>query len=59
MKILYVGAFVVSSYSLIEGFTCIPFNPLLGETYEANYFDMGACFFFEKVSLLFHLILLD
>ncbi len=59
MRILYVGAFAVSGYSSTEGRTCKPFNPLLGETYEADYPDMGVRFFSEKVSLLFHLILLD
>jgi hypothetical protein len=59
MRILYVGAFAVSGYSSTEGRTCKPFNPLLGETYEADYPDMGVRFFSEKVSLLSHLILLD
>ncbi|CAM6008123.1 unnamed protein product [Sphagnum balticum] len=50
MRILYVGAFAVSGYSSTEGRTCKPFNPLLGETYEADYPDMGVRFFSEKVS---------
>jgi hypothetical protein len=50
MRILYVGAFAVSGYSSTEGRTCKPFNPLLGETYEADYPDMGVHFFSEKVS---------
>jgi hypothetical protein len=52
MRILYVGAFAVSGYSSTEGRTCKPFNPLLGETYEADYPDMGVRFFSEKVSLV-------
>jgi hypothetical protein len=59
MKILYVGTFVVLGYSSTKGRTCKPFNPFLSETYEVDYPDMGVHFFSEKVSLLFHLILLD
>ncbi|OIW21480.1 hypothetical protein TanjilG_04947 [Lupinus angustifolius] len=50
MRILYVAAFAVSGYASTEGRICKPFNPLLGETYEANFPDKGLRFFSEKVS---------
>ncbi|MQL96553.1 hypothetical protein Taro_029231, partial [Colocasia esculenta] len=50
MRILYVAAFAVSGYASTEGRQCKPFNPLLGETYEADYPDKGLRFFSEKVS---------
>ncbi|XP_047178492.1 oxysterol-binding protein-related protein 1C-like isoform X1 [Vigna umbellata] len=50
MRILYVAAFAVSGYAATEGRICKPFNPLLGETYEAHYPDKGLRFFSEKVS---------
>ncbi|KAL0327318.1 UNVERIFIED_CONTAM: Oxysterol-binding protein-related protein 1D [Sesamum angustifolium] len=40
----------VSGYASTEGRQCKPFNPLLGETYEADYPDKGLRFFSEKVS---------
>ncbi|CAH9108458.1 unnamed protein product [Cuscuta europaea] len=50
MRILNVAAFAVSGYASTEGRQCKPFNPLLGETYEAEYPDKGLKFFSEKVS---------
>ncbi|EXB82467.1 Oxysterol-binding protein-related protein 1D [Morus notabilis] len=50
MRILNVAAFAVSGYASTEGRQCKPFNPLLGETYEADYPDKGVRFFSEKVS---------
>ncbi|KAH1245322.1 Oxysterol-binding protein-related protein 1C [Glycine max] len=50
MRILYVAAFAISGYASTEGRVCKPFNPLLGETYEAHYPDKGLRFFSEKVS---------
>uniref|UniRef100_A0A1D1ZA57 Oxysterol-binding protein-related protein 1D n=1 Tax=Anthurium amnicola TaxID=1678845 RepID=A0A1D1ZA57_9ARAE len=50
MRILYIAAFAVSGYASTEGRQCKPFNPLLGETYEADYPDKGLRFFSEKVS---------
>ncbi|KAF7840184.1 oxysterol-binding protein-related protein 1B-like [Senna tora] len=50
MRILYVAAFAVSGYACTDGRTCKPFNPLLGETYEADYPDKGIRFISEKVS---------
>ncbi|KAK4803777.1 hypothetical protein SAY86_003594 [Trapa natans] len=50
MRILNVAAFAVSGYASTEGRICKPFNPLLGETYEADYPDKGLRFFAEKVS---------
>lgn len=50
MRILNVAAFAVSGYASCEGRHCKPFNPLLGETYEADYPDKGVRFFSEKVS---------
>ncbi|MFQ6642339.1 hypothetical protein Gotur_018606 [Gossypium turneri] len=48
MRILNVAAFAVSGYSSTEGRICKPFNPLLGETYEADFPDKGLRFFSEK-----------
>ncbi|KAK9277330.1 hypothetical protein L1049_006871 [Liquidambar formosana] len=50
LRVLYVAAFAVSGYASSEGRHCKPFNPLLGETYEADYPDKGIRFFSEKVS---------
>ncbi|CAI9095897.1 OLC1v1031932C3 [Oldenlandia corymbosa var. corymbosa] len=50
LRILNVAAFAVSGYSSTEGRNCKPFNPLLGETYEADYPELGVRFFSEKVS---------
>ncbi|XP_076895362.1 oxysterol-binding protein-related protein 1C-like [Bidens hawaiensis] len=50
MRILNVAAFAVSGYTSTEERSCKPFNPLLGETYEADYPDKGLRFFSEKVS---------
>uniref|UniRef100_A0A2P2LXD5 Oxysterol-binding protein-related protein 2A isoform X2 n=2 Tax=Rhizophora mucronata TaxID=61149 RepID=A0A2P2LXD5_RHIMU len=50
LRILNVAAFAVSGYASSEGRHCKPFNPLLGETYEADYPDKGLRFFSEKVS---------
>ncbi|XP_018850634.2 oxysterol-binding protein-related protein 2A-like isoform X6 [Juglans regia] len=49
-RILNVAAFAVSGYASSEGRHCKPFNPLLGETYEAVYPEKGIRFFSEKVS---------
>lgn len=49
MRILNVAAFAVSGYASTEGRICKPFNPLLGETYEADYPDKGVRFISEKV----------
>lgn len=53
MRLLHVAAFAVSGYASTEGRQCKPFNPLLGETYEADYPDKGLRFFSEKVAQLF------
>ncbi|KAJ1439220.1 Pleckstrin-like proteiny domain [Sesbania bispinosa] len=50
MRILNVAAFAVSGYASTEGKICKPFNPLLGETYEADFPDKGFRFISEKVS---------
>ncbi|XP_020093979.1 oxysterol-binding protein-related protein 2A isoform X2 [Ananas comosus] len=50
MRILKVAAFAVSGYASSDGRPCKPFNPLLGETYEAEYPEKGIRFFSEKVS---------
>ncbi|KAB1208896.1 Oxysterol-binding protein-related protein 1C [Morella rubra] len=50
MRILNIAAFAVSGYASNDGRTCKPFNPLLGETYEADYPDKGLRFISEKVS---------
>jgi hypothetical protein len=49
MRILKVAAFAVSGYASSDGRPCKPFNPLLGETYEADYSENGIRFFSEKV----------
>ncbi|KAK4262625.1 hypothetical protein QN277_028164 [Acacia crassicarpa] len=50
LRALNVAAFAVSGYASSEGRHCKPFNPLLGETYEADYPEQGIRFFSEKVS---------
>ncbi|CAL5432682.1 unnamed protein product [Camellia sinensis] len=50
LRILDVASFAVSGYASSEGRHCKPFNPLLGETYEADYPEKGIRFFSEKVS---------
>ncbi|GAB2287467.1 Oxysterol-binding protein- protein 1C [Dionaea muscipula] len=50
MRILHIAAFAVSGYACTEGRICKPFNPLMGETYEADYPDKGLRFISEKVS---------
>ncbi|XP_074557734.1 oxysterol-binding protein-related protein 1C-like [Curcuma longa] len=50
MRILNVAAFAVSGYMSTDGRSCKPFNPLLGETYEAEFPEKGLRFFSEKVS---------
>ncbi|KAH1094886.1 hypothetical protein GLYMA_14G164600v4 [Glycine max] len=50
MRILNVAAFAISAYASTEGRICKPFNPLLGETYEADFPDKGFRFLSEKVS---------
>jgi hypothetical protein len=52
LRILNVAAFAISGYASSEGRHCKPFNPLLGETYEADFPDKGVRFFSEKVSNL-------
>ena len=49
MRIVYVAAFAASGYASTEGRHCKPFNPLLGETYEADFPEKGFRFFSEKV----------
>lgn len=51
LRALNVAAFAVSAYASSEGRHCKPFNPLLGETYEADYPEKGIRFFSEKVSI--------
>uniref|UniRef100_A0A0E0I7C2 PH domain-containing protein n=1 Tax=Oryza nivara TaxID=4536 RepID=A0A0E0I7C2_ORYNI len=50
MRILKVAAFAVSGYASSVARPCKPFNPLLGETYEADFPERGVRFFAEKVS---------
>lgn len=50
MRILNVAAFAVSGYASTKGRQWKPFNPILGETYEADYPDKGLRFLSEKVS---------
>jgi hypothetical protein len=53
MRILKVAAFAVSGYASSVARPCKPFNPLLGETYEADFPDRRIRFFAEKVSHYF------
>ncbi|KAK1365943.1 hypothetical protein POM88_041504 [Heracleum sosnowskyi] len=48
MRILHVAAFAVSGYASTDGRHYKPFNPMLGETYEADYPEKGLRFFSEK-----------
>ncbi|KAJ0962052.1 hypothetical protein J5N97_029880 [Dioscorea zingiberensis] len=48
MRILNVAAFAVSGYASSDGRPCKPFNPLLGETYEADYPEKGIKRFFSE-----------
>ncbi|XAR54970.1 hypothetical protein NMG60_11030324 [Bertholletia excelsa] len=50
LRVLNIAAFAVSGYASSEGRHCKPFNPLLGETYEADYLEKGIRFLSEKVS---------
>ncbi|XP_027361175.1 oxysterol-binding protein-related protein 2A-like [Abrus precatorius] len=50
LRALNVAAFAISGYGSSEGRHCKPFNPLLGETFEADYPEKGIRFFSEKVS---------
>ncbi|KAG5046037.1 hypothetical protein JHK86_015443 [Glycine max] len=57
-RMLHVAAFAVSGYASTNGRSCKPFNPLLGETYEAEYQDKGIRFISEKVTTsIYNLIL--
>lgn len=47
-----MAAFAVSGYASTAGRSCKPFNPLLGETYEADFPDKGIRFISEKVFIL-------
>lgn len=58
MRILKVAAFAVSGYASSDGRHCKPFNPLLGETYEADFPEKGIRFFSEKVSISYYLYLM-
>ena len=51
MQILNVAAFAVSGYSSTKSRTCKPFNPLLGETYEADYPDKAFVSFLKRLKL--------
>lgn len=48
-RLALVAAFAVSGYASTLGRTKKPFNPLLGETYEAHLPDKGVRFLAEKV----------
>ncbi|KAK4771373.1 hypothetical protein SAY87_031905 [Trapa incisa] len=50
LRALKVAAFAISGYASSKGRHCKPFNPLLGETYEADFPEKGIRFFSEKVS---------
>ncbi|CAI5483887.1 unnamed protein product [Closterium sp. Yama58-4] len=48
MRALHVAAFAMSGYANTSGRMHKPFNPLLGETYEASYPDKGFKLLAEK-----------
>lgn len=48
----------MSGYASTEGRNCKPFNPLLGETYEADFPEKGIRFFSEKVFCREYILLL-
>lgn len=50
LRILYVSAFAVSTYSLNEGRVKKPFNPLLGQTFEFIDEARGIEFLSEQIS---------
>lgn len=56
MRILNIAAFAVSAYASSVGRLCKPFNPLLGETYEADFPEKGLRFFSEKVNFIIVLL---
>ena len=49
LRILDFSSFAVSSYASTEGRICKQFNPLLGETHEADFPGKGLRFIPEKV----------
>lgn len=51
LRAVYVAAFAVSGYASSKGRHCKPFNPLLGETYEADFPEKGVRFISEKVGI--------
>lgn len=53
-----MAAFAMSGYASTEGRTCKPFNPLLGETYEADFPDKGIRFFSEKVCFILLIVVI-
>ncbi|KAJ0791782.1 putative oxysterol-binding protein [Helianthus annuus] len=55
MRILNVAAFAVSGYASTEGRNYKPFNPLLGETYEADYLKYES-FLYVNMHYFFKLI---
>lgn len=57
MRILNVAAFAVSAYASSDGRLCKPFNPLLGETYEAEFPEKGLRFFSEKVKFIIFFVI--
>lgn len=53
-RMIHVAGFAASAYASTKGRSCKPFNPLLGETYEADYPDKGIRFISEKVQRYIH-----
>jgi len=56
-RMIHVAGFAASAYASTKDRSCKPFNPLLGETYEADYPDKGIRFISEKVQLYISIIL--
>ncbi|KAF3328230.1 oxysterol-binding protein-related protein 2A-like isoform X3 [Carex littledalei] len=52
MRILKAAAIAVVSYASLKGRPRKPFNPLLGETYEANFPERGIRFISGKALFL-------
>lgn len=55
MRAVYVATFAASAYACTAGRGNKPFNPLLGETFEALWEDKGLRFISEKVGFVFFL----
>ena len=58
MRAIHVATFAATAYASTAGRGNKPFNPLLGETYEAIWEEQGLRFISEKVDFLFPFVIL-